>query len=228
MIGSAWSYLAKWDGHDLSSLGDGCEYPRELESFDDGAGGGSALYAAGYNMSYCGGNLAYPDLARWYGGCTHAIDPLCFGDGSFAACPCANYGAPQHGCANSSTSQGALLGASGSTIPDTLVLHSSGELASSLSIFVQGDAPRPVQIPFGDGILCVGGPLLRLYAKLASGGSAQAPAAGDLSISQRSAGLGHPIAAGTARYYQVWYRDGAAGFCTPNSFNVSNALRVGW
>src|SRR6185295_229481 len=54
--------------------------------------------------------------------------PYCFGDGTGPVpCPCNNTGAPGHGCATSVTT-GALLTASGTTNPDTLVMTSSGEL----------------------------------------------------------------------------------------------------
>src|SRR5204862_180169 len=50
--------------------------------------------------------------------------PFCFGDGSGAACPCANNGSNGNGCANSVNAAGANLTASGaaSVSADTLVL----------------------------------------------------------------------------------------------------------
>ncbi|MBK7641877.1 MAG: PQQ-binding-like beta-propeller repeat protein [Planctomycetes bacterium] len=68
------------------------------------------------------------------------LAPFCFGDGSSAACPCGNSGATGRGCANSAQPTGARLVASGaaSLAHDTLVLTSSGELSSALSIFLQG------------------------------------------------------------------------------------------
>jgi hypothetical protein len=35
------------------------------------------------------------------------------------------------------------------------------------------------------------------------------------------------IAAPGDRYYQVWYRN-AAAFCGPDTFNLTNGLRVTW
>jgi hypothetical protein len=35
------------------------------------------------------------------------------------------------------------------------------------------------------------------------------------------------VTAPGTRWYQVWYRN-AAGFCTPATFNLSNAVRVDW
>jgi len=221
--------VARWDGQAWSSLGGGFGGAASaLESFDDGQGGGPALWVGGYNTTYVGGNLPALDIARLNSGCTHGIEPMCFGDGTFAPCPCANYGSNRHGCANSDSSRGALLSATGTTTPDTLVLQSSFEPATSLSIFVQSSRLQPVQVAFGDGILCLGGQLRHLYVKTASAGTAQAPEPGDASITQQSAALGDPIAPGSARYYQVWYRDGDPGFCIPESFNISNGLRVVW
>jgi hypothetical protein len=78
---------------------------------------------------------------------------------------------------------------------------------------------------------CVGGTLKRLYVKAASAGSVSAPQPGDPSITARSAQLGDPIAPGSSRHYQVYYRDPGLAFCTPpqgNGFNIGNALEVVW
>ena len=158
--------------------------------------------------------------------------PFCFGDASSSVpCPCANTGASGRGCDNSLATGGALLAASGATAPDTIVLTSSGELASVLSIFLQGTVALTSPLPFGDGLRCVGGSLRRLYVKNAVGGSASAPAAGDPSVSAQSALLGDPLAPGSTRWYQTYYRDPNLGFCaapTGNTFNVSSGLRLDW
>jgi len=200
-----------------------------LTPYDSGLGGGVDLYAAGL-FDTAGGVIPSIKFARWHG-CDHPIDPICLGDGTVAPCPCANEGAAGHGCDNSIASGGARLTYSGMTNPDSLVLSSSGELPTSLSIFMQGNALTQTVTFFGDGIRCVGGTLLRLYAKAASGGVVSAPQPGDPSISARSAALGDPIATGTVRYYQVYYRDASSSFCPPPSgstFNASNGLRVVW
>lgn len=159
---------------------------------------------------------------------TFTTEALCFGDGSSAACPCGNTGSVGHGCNNSIGTGGALLSSSGqaSLSLDTLHLSSSGELASALSVVLQGDAfVAPAN--FGDGLRCAGGHLKRLYAVNASGGAVSVPAAGGPPISVRSAALGDPIGAGTLRVYQTYYRDPNLAFC-PGGFNVSNAIAVTW
>jgi hypothetical protein len=112
-----------------------------------------------------------------------------------------------------------------------VVLASSGELPSALSIFLQGDAVLAQSVPFGDGVRCIGGTLTRLYAQNAVAGTASAPRAGDDPISVRSALLGDPIAPGSSRSYQVYYRDPDVAFCPRpggDTWNVSSGLTITW
>jgi hypothetical protein len=161
-----------------------------------------------------------------------ALFAFCAGDGSQAACPCANNGLAGHGCENSATTGGALLAASGvpSLSADTLLFTSSGELATALSIVLQGDNPiAPAN--FGDGLRCAGGTLKRLYVQSAVGGSISAPAPADASVSARSALLGDVIPLGSTRAYQVYYRDPSASFCPSpqgNTFNATGAISATW
>ncbi len=157
---------------------------------------------------------------------------FCFGDGSGASCPCGNSGAANRGCDNSAASGGAQVSASGnaSLSGDTLVLTSSGELPTAVSVLLQGSASL-APANFGDGLRCTGGVLKRLYVHGASSGSVAFPQAGDASISVRSAALGDTPAAGATRYYQAYYRDPVLGFCPSpqgNSWNVSSGLAVVW
>ena len=158
---------------------------------------------------------------------------FCAGDGSLpTACPCGNNAAAGRGCLNSDVfSQGALLVASGTSTPDTVVLSASDMLATVTCVFLQGNAQSLNGVVFGDGVRCVAGSLKRLYVKSASGAAASAPGAGDPSISARSAALGDTIIAGTQRYYQVYYRDPDLNFCpapTGSSWNVSSGVIVNW
>lgn len=157
---------------------------------------------------------------------------FCFGDGtSGAACPCANTGAAGHGCDNSIASGGAELSASGPTSPDAVVMTSEDEIGGVASILLQGTAALSTPVPFGDGLRCVAGVLKRLYVENAVSGTATFPGPGDPSISQQSANLGDPIAPGSTRHYQVYYRDPDLGFCpgpAGNSWNVSNGVSLDW
>jgi hypothetical protein len=155
--------------------------------------------------------------------------PFCFGDGSLATpCPCANFGAVGLGCANSSVASGAQLGSSGTISPDTVILGATGERSTAFTIFLQGDANTSSGLIFGDGLRCADGALLRLYVKNAASGAVNAPQGAEPSITARSAALGHPIAPGTSRFYQTYYRDPVASFCPPATFNASNAVQINW
>lgn len=162
--------------------------------------------------------------------CTPATD-LCYGDGTQGDCPCQNNGGSGRGCENSASTGGARLTASGSTSPDTVVLTSSGERPTSLSIFLQGTGGLAVPVPFGDGLRCVSGTLKRLYVRNAVGGVVSAPQGGDPSITQRSSSLGDPIAPGSMRHYHAYYRDPVQSFCPDppgNAFNASNGITILW
>lgn len=189
-------------------------------TWDDDRNDSGDIYAQDLNGN---GTLGPPPLNA---------TPFCFGDGTqTTACPCGNSGAPNHGCDNSGATGGAQLGGSGTTSPDTLVLSSSAELPTVLTIFLQGNAALSNGVTFGDGVRCAGGSLKRLYSKNAVGGTASAPGAGDPPVSTRSAALGDPISPGTQRWYQAYYRDPVLTFCPAppgNSWNISSGLVVNW
>jgi hypothetical protein len=151
---------------------------------------------------------------------------FCFGDGTGAACPCANSGAPTHGCANSVFAAGALLqlaAGQASTLADTAVLQVSSVPPGVACIFFQGTASGD-PVVLGDGLFCTAGSGIRLGAKTASpAGVASYPEPGDLAVSVRGA----VPEGGGLRTYQVWYRN-AATFCTSATFNVSNGLAIQW
>jgi hypothetical protein len=163
--------------------------------------------------------------------CQSGAVTFCFGNGGSVNCPCGNNGPAGRGCRNSNPgSTGAILQASGSTVPDTMILTASGERPTSLTIFLQGDAMQG-RTPYGDGLRCVTGTLKRIWTEDAVGGTASYPSLGDLSISARSAALGDPIAPGDTRVYMSYYRDGSATFCpmpTGSSFNATQAILLVW
>src|SRR5262249_49701509 len=134
------------------------------------------------------------------------------------------------GCVNSLGDAARLRALGDSSLgSDRLVMTVTGEVSSALSVFLQGDAQTNAR-PYGDGLLCTGGSLLRLFTKTAVAGVVSAPEGGDPALSARSATLGQPIGIGSTRYYQVYYRDGSATFCPPPNatWNVSSALSVLW
>ncbi len=151
---------------------------------------------------------------------------FCFGDGTGAACPCGNAGAPEKGCQNSTGTGGALLVGAGTTsvANDTFVLAASTMTPNTTVLFFQGTTQ--VATAFGDGLRCAGGSVLRI-------GQRAADATGSRSLGSGIAGDG-PVsvsglvpATGGTRAYQAWYRN-PAPFCTAATFNLSNGLSATW
>lgn len=154
-------------------------------------------------------------------------DPFCAGDGIDAtittSCPCANFGEFGRGCASSVNPDGARLEAHGTTMPDTLTLFATGMPATATSSIVQGDA-RADQV-FGDGLGCLGGNLVRIVTRPNFAGSNWYPTGVDFpNLSTR----GQVIpGSGAVRHYQTFYRN-SASFCTPATFNTTNARTIVW
>jgi hypothetical protein len=150
---------------------------------------------------------------------------FCFGDGSGAACPCGNSGASGRGCASSVNASGGRLTVAGnpSVGADTLALNGDG-MPNSSALYFQGTAQQGggLGVPFGDGLRCAGGTIVRLGTKSNVGGASTYPTGGDASVSVR--GL---VTAGDVRNYQIWYRN-AAAFCTVSTFNLTNGVQVTW
>lgn len=144
----------------------------------------------------------------------------CYGDGSGAACPCGNTGAPGTGCAHSS-GEGALLWSTGSTkvSTDDFDLRAAHLPASGgIALAVAGSQQQGggAGIPFQDGLLCVGGTIYRFPAQVFTDALVQESVVG------ASNGL---ITAGSTWNFQVWYRD-VVGACGGSTGNLSNALQA--
>jgi hypothetical protein len=229
--------LARWDGAHWSAVDAsfGSLYSitgvYALATFADPVAGGTALFAGGdFTTGYGAPSTGIAERTRCYG----ATNPYCFGDGSLTVeCPCANFGAAGHGCANSSVAAGAQLGASGtpSLAADTLTLTQTDSLAHAFTIVLQGNATVAGGVVFGDGLRCAGGSLKRLYTASATAGILVVPGPSDPTISSRSAALGDPLAPGSVRYYQAYYRDPVLTFCPApqgKAFNVGNGVRATW
>lgn len=146
----------------------------------------------------------------------------CAGDGSAVTCPCGNNsetGADQ-GCLNS-TGLGSpiLAGGSPRVSSDAFRVHSCHLRPGQPALLFVGQnlINGGNGIPFGDGLRCAGGSVVRLGVKTPN-------AAG---IASWGPGLGVPggWAAGDVRYFQVWYRDPSGSPCGAG-FNTSSALQV--
>ncbi len=176
-------------------------------------------------------NLVLPDLngasdvfVREIGG--SSVDLFCFGDGSGTACPCGNSSTPglDTGCRNSLGLEGRLrAGGISSLGADSFVLSGS-QMPDSSALYFQGTdrVAGGAGVAFGDGLRCAGGSIVRLGTRLNAGGASSFPGAGQQPVSVQGM-----IAAPGTRTYQVWYRN-AAAFCTPSTFNLTNALEATW
>jgi hypothetical protein len=137
-------------------------------------------------------------------------------------CPCANdpVAGTNVGCL-SSIGLGGRLRASGSTsiAAGTLTLLGS-QMPNSNALYLAGNGQTSSVL--GDGVFCAGGTIVRLGTKLNVNGASQFPEAGQLSIATRVSAT-----PGSSSYCQVWYRN-AAAFCTPATFNDTNAWRLTW
>jgi len=154
--------------------------------------------------------------------------PVCFGDGSGAACPCGNESpvGQQAGCRSSFGVGVRLMGSGQASVgQDSLVLLAMQLPANAPTLIFQGTSAQSngLGLALGDGLRCVGGSIVRLGARTASlAGILAWPSPSDAPISTSGA-----PAPGDTRYYQAWYRNPAA-FCAPEGFNFSNAVRVLW
>jgi hypothetical protein len=152
---------------------------------------------------------------------------LCFGDGTGTACPCGNNSivGQMAGCVNSFglASRIDSIGTA-SIAADTLVLQGS-ELPNGPGLYFQGTGIfGGTGIPFGDGLLCAGGVITRMGVVFASGNVSSYPG-GTTPAPVHIAG---GASAGNLRTYQLWYRDATPGYCTTDTFDLTNAVEVVW
>jgi hypothetical protein len=143
-------------------------------------------------------------------------------DGSLSACPCGNAGDPETGCDIQQGTGGVLMSlAARQTAPQNRVTWSGSgfpamSFATSLVIRSTGlDAASP--LVFGDGLRCIGTPLVRLAATFSSVGSVTHT-------------HGHGTMAGSGSFfYQLWFRNTPIMFCDPAAaFNLSNGRILNW
>jgi hypothetical protein len=146
----------------------------------------------------------------------------CFGDGSGAACPCANLGGPGEGCANG-TGAGGILSATGSASVSlgNLSLDVAQCPSGQPGLLFQGlnATGGGLGSIFGDGLRCAGGSVVRLETVFLDGGGS-----GSSSVNISAKG---GVSSGDTRYYQFWYRDPAGSPCGA-LFNLTNGLELNW
>jgi hypothetical protein len=136
--------------------------------------------------------------------------------------PCGNDN-PTGGCLNS-LGLGGSLDPSGSTslVEDDLILTASNLPPNVSGLLFCG--PNTTFTPFGDGRRCVGNPLYRLGASAATPAGVITRGPGLAVLGCATPGLGC-LSVGQSLRFQLWYRN-AANYCTPSSFNLTNAVDV--
>jgi hypothetical protein len=143
-------------------------------------------------------------------------------DGSLASCPCANPGAPDTGCdiQQGTGGVGLNLVAQQTVLLNRVTWGGSGfpAMSTPAAIVIRAaDLDSAAPVVFGDGLRCIGTPLVRLGAAFAIGGT---------SVHTH----GHGAMAGTgAFHYQLWFRNTPIMFCDPAAaFNLSNGYTLVW
>jgi hypothetical protein len=151
--------------------------------------------------------------------------PFCFCDpgSAFPNGSCGNPGAPGNGCANGVAAGGAHLAGMGnpSVANDTTVLVTTSAVPGQPGLFFQGNnaIAGGNGVPFGDGLRCAGGSVIRLQIVVPNG-SGQA---------QTSVGIaaGGGVSPGDTKHYQYWYRNPGSSPCGSN-FNLTNGWTFHW
>jgi hypothetical protein len=144
------------------------------------------------------------------------------GDGALATCPCANPGAPDTGCDIQQGTGGVGLDLlSQETTPQNRVTWSGTGFPTTstpASVVIRANELDPgAPVVFGDGLRCIGTPVVRLGAAFAVGGTATF-----------THGHGSMAGAGTF-YYQLWFRNSPVMYCDPTAaFNLSNGRMLTW
>jgi hypothetical protein len=134
--------------------------------------------------------------------------------------------AADHACATpavycetspNSVGAGALIGSSGSTsiAANELTLECTDLPPGQFAIFYYG--PDQIAQPFGNGVRCVGGSVLRLPPRPTGDGQLS------FSLDHTALPAGGDLEAGELAHFQCWYRDPAAGLA---GFNFSDGLSV--
>jgi len=142
-------------------------------------------------------------------------------DGALASCPCAP-GSADTGCQipQGTGGVGLTLVMQETSPQNRATIAGAGfpAMGTPASVVIRAgalDVGSPVV--FGDGLRCVGVPIVRLAATLASGGASTHT-------------FGHGTMAGSGNfYYQLWFRSTPISFCDPvAAFNLSNGRVLAW
>lgn len=158
-----------------------------------------------------------------------AEELFCLGDGSGTPCPCGNESFPGtfSGCKHS-LGYGGIMRSHNiwSYSIDTLKVHVLTLPTTTPVLFFHGTAKVNFGSgnPFGDGLRCVGGTVIRLATKTTQNGQAFYPDVGESAISAR-VGVPGP---GYVSHFQGWYRNADPTYCSPSTYNLTNGTAVTW
>ncbi|MFN0242421.1 MAG: hypothetical protein ACKVWV_05960 [Planctomycetota bacterium] len=236
--------LLRWDGAAWQVVGGGVyaqttgdgPIVAALESFQSDPSRGPDLCVGGKLQRVSAAELVSSHFAVWKGCGVPPGTRFCFGDGSLSTpCPCAPPdfvpnppAAIGHGCANSFNLDGALLSGSGSTSANDVVLTGTGQSPIGFSFFFVGTSEVTSGIAVADGVRCASGALTRFGSQNAVCGSVKYPNPDVGWTSPLSTVSGTTPGSGLTKYYQVYYRNAAAGFCTSGTANFTSGYRVTW
>ena len=186
-------------------------------------------YALGTSLDLVGDTavLGAPDdaLAPLAPGTVYVYDlnatfqAFCDGsDGALSACPCANPGTDDSGCAPAQ-GDGVKLEVFGQQfgLENRATLTGSGfpPTSTPTTVALRGASLEPSPLAFGDGLRCLALPLVRVRAAFAIGGTT-------------TYAIGHDAPAGSF-YYQLLFRSGPVSFCDGTAaFNLSNGRVLTW
>ena len=120
--------------------------------------------------------------------------------------------------------------ATGTPALDDVVLNVDGVNASGNCIFMRGDGNNVSGVVFGDGVRCVDGVLRRRTKAIFSPNISSFPLPTDTVTLSNGWGLGNdtPPGSGITAYYMAYYRNAAAVFCPPETFNGTNGFVITW
>jgi hypothetical protein len=148
---------------------------------------------------------------------------FCFGDGTGLGCPCGNTGYPGHGCDNAAGGSGGVNLASANYAQTaigqgTVELIATGfdPLSSATVIPIRATSLTNdgVGALLGDGLICIGRPVVRLKTRTTS--------AGEVAFT-----VNHFAGSGLF-HYQFVYDDLTQGYCSADLVNTSNAISITW
>ena len=152
---------------------------------------------------------------------TSQVPSFCDGsDGALASCPCGNPGSPTTGCDLSQSTGGVSLDLVAQETSPSNSAEWFGEgfppNGTPATVLIRSNSIDPASpVVFGDGLRCIGTPVVRLSTAFAIGGTATHTA-------------GHGAPPGDYNY-QLWFRNTPTGFCDPTAaFNLSNGRTATW